>query len=149
MSKVSDRDKGWKRHGKMVTRQARRTPYVNVGILGPDAVKSHADARLTTVEVASFHEFGRGNNPERSFIRAVFDSNNQKYIRLMRRFADQVLAGRLTQRQALSAFGEKVRGDTLGFMRQGISPDKATGGTARLKVTGQLYGSLIYEVGGL
>lgn len=148
-NRVTDKDKGWKKHGRMIKKQAFTDPHVKVGVMGPDAERAHIDSRLTTIEVASYHEFGRGHNPERSFIRGNFDAKQKEYRRLMRRLADQVLINRLKHRQALGIFGEKVVADTKGFMREGIAPEKADGDPARLKVTGQLYGSLIFQVEGV
>lgn len=146
MSNVRDIDKGWKKHKRMLRLQAGRIPHVNVGVVGPDADEAHEDSDLTVIEVASFHEFGRGNNPERSFIRGNFDANETKYIANMRLFQDQVLSFRLTQKRALKLFGEMVVADMKNFMADGIGEEKVDGTPARLKDTGQLYGSLAYEV---
>ncbi len=146
---VRDTDKGWKKHGRMIKRQAYSQPHVSVGVLGPEAEQAHVETELTVIEVASFHEFGIGNNPERSFIRGSFDAYSQDYKGNMRLLADKVLTNKLTHAQALKLFGEKALADMKNFMREGIDPPKADGEPSRLKRTGQLYGSLIYEVKGL
>lgn len=148
-AKLKDTDRGWKKHGRMIKRQAMKDPHVLVGVLGPEAVDAHTDAGLTVVELASYHEFGRGNNPERPFIRGSFDKFSKDYKRDMRLLADQVLTNKLTQEKALKLFGEKAVADMKGFMRDGIPPEKVDGKLARLKDTGQLYGSIIYQVEGL
>lgn len=146
MSRLVDKDMGWKKHGRMLKKQAMSTPNVRVGIIGPDANDAHADSDLTIIEIASFHEFGRGHNPERSFIRGNHDAHEQDYARDIRLLADQVLTGKLSHERALRLFGEKVVADIKAFMREGIPPEKKDGTPARLKRTGQLYGSLTAQV---
>jgi len=148
-NEVKDIDRGWKKHAAMMRKQASSTPHVKIGVLGPNAEAAHADADMTTIEVATIHEFGRGKNPERSFIRGSFNAYSQRYAQALGRLADLVLTNRMTHKQALRLFGEKAVADMKAFMAAGIPPDKADGNPARLKRTGQLYGSLTYEVMGL
>lgn len=149
INRVRDIDKGWKKHGRMIKRQAMKDPHVLVGVLGSEAVDAHGDAGLTVVELASYHEFGRGKNPERPFIRGAFDKHNKDYIKSLRRLKDEVLTNKLSHKEALKLFGEKAIADMKNLMRDGIEPAKIDDDPARLKDTGQLYGSLAYEVKGL
>ena len=156
-NRVTDKDKGWKKHKRMLKKQSTGVPHVKVGILGPDANQSYAETDATVILVASVHEFGSGTvsgrsggmkviNPERSFIRGTFDAKKKDFQKTMRILADAVLTNKMSQRRALGLFGEKVVADTKTFMAAGIDPPKKDGSTSRLKDTGQLYGSLTFEV---
>jgi len=148
MTQIKDIDKGWKKHGRMLKAQAHRDPHVIVGVTGDEAIAKHAEAGdLTVVDVARAHEFGEGRLPERSFIRANHDKHEAEYKALMRRMADKVIDGKVTQKQALGLVGQKVEKDMRALMRAGIEPPKADGEPARLKDTGQLYGSIASVVG--
>lgn len=149
MTRIKDIDRGWKKHRTMMRRQSITEPSVNIGIVGPDSSAAHTGTELTVIEVASYHEFGRGNNPERSFIRGSYDANLGNHKALLRMLADKVLAGKMSHKKALALFGEQAAADMKNFMRAGIEPEKADGGIARLKDTGQLYGSIAYEVKGV
>jgi hypothetical protein len=143
-TKITDVDKGWKKHGRAV-KQGRRGPHVIVGILQGEAGKSYKDG-ATSIEVATIHEFGLGNMPERSFIRATFDKNERIYQNILNKFQRPVLLGTTSAKAALTILGLKVQSDTLAHMRKGIDPDKVDGKKARLKDTGQLYGDIQFEV---
>lgn len=45
-----------------------KTKHVAVGVLGEDAGKTYEDG-ATLGQIAAIHEYGRGQNPERSFLR--------------------------------------------------------------------------------
>ncbi len=153
MSQVRDKDRGWKKLGSMLKRQAHRGPHVKVGVLGPDAEAAHADDNLTVVEVASFHEFGRGNNPERSFIRSTFDGNRKAYATMMRKLADKVITGKMQPKMALGVVGMKVQSDIQKRIETGIAPPLKAATIARKRSTkplidtGQLKNSVTYQVG--
>jgi hypothetical protein len=127
-------------------------PYsVKVGIRGAkgEAVKQvHEGApasTLTVVEVATYHEFGMGNNPERSFLRAWVDLNRTKVQEMMRTLGKKLIA------QAADIVGL--------FAQSGIQEYISTGPFAELKRatirrknssqplidTGQLRSSVTYE----
>jgi len=153
MTEIRDRDRGWKKLGRMLKKQSFRRPHVNVGVLGPEATAAHAHGELTVVEVASFHEFGRGNNPERSFIRATVDGNSSKYVQLVRKLAADVVAGRITEKRALEVIGQRVESDIKTRIEDGIPPPLAEvtiarkGSSKQLIDTSQMKNSVTYITG--
>jgi len=152
MNKVRDIDRGWKKHGLTLRRQALGGPHVLVGVQGPEATAAHAESELTVAEVASYHEFGRGNNPERSFIRETFDIKRLEMGMALRPLASQVVAGKMTARRALEIIGMKAQSDIQGRIEEGIDPPLKESTIKRKKSskplidTGQLKNSITYEV---
>lgn len=152
MTKFRDVDKGWKKLGRMLQKQRFAGPHVNVGVQGPSALAAHAQGETTVVEIASYHEFGRGHNPERSFIRETFDINQFGYAEMMRKLADQVVTGRRTPKFALSLVGMKVESDIKRRIEAGIPPPLSPvtiarkGSSKQLVDSGQLKSSITHAV---
>lgn len=148
--KITDKDRGWKRHKKAIKAASRGNPHVLVGVQGPKAVATHQNSDdFTVVDIATTHEFGLGNMPERSFIRSTHDAKVKSYRKGMHKLADNVVMGKLTIARALGIMGLKVENDIKATMRAGIEPPKKDGDPARLIDTGDLIGSIISVVGGV
>lgn len=116
---VKDRDLGWRKLARMV-----RSPLqmgVEVGVRGEDAQREGGGP--SNVEIAEFHEFGLGNNPERSFIRATIDNNVLVYRLLVKGLAKKVYRLKMTERDALTILGMKVKSDIQKRIREGIAPE--------------------------
>lgn len=65
---------------------------VSVGVQGTQARKSDSSKEnLTNAQIALKNEFGSGNNPERSFIRASVRVNSVEYIMLMKKLYKNIL----------------------------------------------------------
>jgi hypothetical protein len=148
--KIRDVDKGWKKHGRMITRAARSNPHVMVGIQGPKGETTHPDSTegITVVEIGTAHEFGAGV-PERSHHRANFDEKTTKYIRDMKTLGHKISAGKISVKTALSVMGLRVENDLKMFMRKGIPPNKVDGEPARLIDNAHYIGSISSEVRGI
>lgn len=136
---------------------------LKVGIFGGAAAQvHHADINaegdvadgtlLTTVMVASFHEFGTPTLPQRSFIRATCDEQKPKVIELQRRIGKGIVVGKLDEKQGLKIIGEHMRSAIQARIRGGITPALSPQTIKRKKSStplinsGQLIGSIAYEV---
>lgn len=153
---ITDTDKGWKALQEYLKAQAPEGPHVKVGVLGASATAAHASSKLTNVEIAGIHEFGRGKVPERSFIRSAFDSNKPKYENAMRKLADKVLTQQMTPRVAMGVLGQMIQSDVQKRFEDGIPPPLKDSTITRrfamgykstkpLIVTSQLKNSITYE----
>ena len=108
----------------------------------------------TVVEIAAFHEFGRGRNPERSFIRSTVDSQKRKLADLERRLAKRLLEGTITERRGLGLIGAWLAAQMQGTIQRGIAPRlkdstlerKGPGKTTPLIDTGRLVQSITWKV---
>jgi hypothetical protein len=148
--RLIDRDKGWKALKRQL-QEAAKKPHVVVGIFGDKARESHGPT-FTNAQVASVHEFGLGNAPERSFIRGTIDAKASQIQALSRQLASQVLLRRLPIRQALGLLGAFVEGLIKERISRGIPPPNAPSTIARkgsstpLINTGQMRASVSHEV---
>lgn len=142
-----DRDRGWKKARKAV--RDRRNQYTTVGVHANRGARSDVANNLM---LAMVHEFGLGV-PERSFIRDTIDSNESVYKTFIRKLAEQVVFGRITQKQAVQLLGLKVKADMKNRIAAGIDPPNAPltvvrkGSSTPLIDTGQLVNAIDFEVG--
>jgi hypothetical protein len=150
---VRVRDHGAK---KLIARVKKGSPQLKVGILGDQAAAAHKDADGATVgEVGEAHEFGLGNVPERSFIRAYVDENKARLAEMTRRAGVAVAQGKLTAEQAMNLIGFQVVGEIQQRMARGIAPAlsanylprklaKYPGATLPLIASGQLRSAITH-----
>jgi len=153
--KVVDVDRGYKKLRAWFRREGRRRgSHALVGLRsdGPGGAE-HSGGGLTVAEIGSVHEFGLGSAPERSFIRATFDDNAEKYVRLSQRLAGRLIdqrGGNVTQ--ALTQLGQVGVADIINRINKGIPPElqEATkerkGSSKQLIDTGQLKQSIDFKV---
>jgi hypothetical protein len=154
---VSDKDRGWKRIlGE--TKKLEAKPVVKIGVQGADATERKQvstpagleTTALTVVEIANFHEFGLGRNPERSFLRETVDQNRSKYVKITEAFKKEIFGGKLTTGQALGMLGEKIKSDVQQRITDGIAPAlspetiERKGSDVPLIDTGQLRQSITW-----
>lgn len=150
MSGVRDEDKGYADLVKTIF--ALGAPKVSVGIHEADGQhEAEGGSGLRVIDVAQIHEFGLGV-PERSFIRAWFDENEDKAKEAMRRLLVSVVKGERKPEQAVELFAQWVVGQMQARIAKGISPPLATstvlrkGSSVPLIHTGQLRSSISYEI---
>lgn len=146
---VRDVDKGWNALVKRVFDMQR--PRVAVGIFEADGQKPAGDG-MTLIEVAVINEFGGGNVPERSFLRAWFDENIDVARETLAKLLQAVVAGRLTKEQALDQFGLSLQAQVQARIARGVPPPNAPSTIAKkssskpLVYKGQLRSSITIAV---
>lgn len=152
---VRDVDHGYGALLARVRDAAGKATGVLVGVQGAEAAALDGDSALTVAEVASFHEFGLGNNPERSWLRGWFDENEVPNTDLLRRAAAAALVeGKMSAEQALGILGAKFVGDIQARIASSIPPPNAPetiarkGSSTTLVDTGQLRSSITSKIEG-
>ena len=146
---VRDTDKGFRALVRRIL--GLRKPMITVGIHAEEGAQQ--EGALTVLDVATINEFGLGV-PERSFIRAWFDSSKVQNRNTMSALARSVVQGKITRDQALDQFGQRLVGDIQTRIAKGIDPPNAPatikrkGSSKPLIDTGQLRASVTYRVQG-
>jgi hypothetical protein len=127
-------------------------PRVAVGVFESDGAASAGEG-VTVIEVATINEFGGGNVPPRSWLRAWFDENQEKARELLSRLMASAAKGKITKEQALERFGLWCQGQIQKRIAQGIPPANASstvrkkGSDKPLIDTGQFRTSITYAIG--
>lgn len=125
---------GWSKVLERVDGLGKRA--VKVGIVGDKAkelVDDGAGEPITMAQLAGVHEFGAVIRtrfatiliPERSFIRATVAQNERPYTVLCAKLVKRVLAGKLSEDQALGQLGLRMAGDMQRRISEGIDPANA------------------------
>ncbi len=152
-SRITDRDNGAK---ALIKRTSARGPQLVVGLVGDTAAQAATDGNgLTVGDVGNAHEFGLGNVPIRSFIRAPVDANAAQIQADLRTAAKAVKDGRFTQEQALNLLGFRIVGLIQETMANGVPPPLSAnylprklrrypGATTPLIASGQLRGAVTH-----
>jgi hypothetical protein len=127
---------------------APETITITVGVHGSEGADSHAGASfaadgamvagsaLTVADIARFHEFGvspfqlpsgavHPGIPQRSFIRAWFDENQDFIAATLRSQMQQVIAGKLTAETASARIALAFEGSVKQRIARGIPPPNA------------------------
>jgi hypothetical protein len=144
---VRVRDNGY---AKVVANVASlRSPVgVKVGILDD---KPHGDG-VTVADVALVHEYGLGDVPERSFLRAWVDENKAEIQARLKKATEDVVFGQQTADVAMNRFGLWAVGEVKKRIVAGISPPldpktiAAKGSATPLVDTGQLLSAITHAV---
>lgn len=132
----------------------RGRPTVGVGITQADGAKPHGEGGKTTAEIATYHEFGRGGQVERSFIRSWYDEAEAANTlrRDVRRAMASVLQGS-SYDQALERLGLLFAGQIKRrITSRKITPDiseatkRAKGSTTVLIDEGILLSRIGHEI---
>lgn len=149
MSQVRDIDKGYR---ELVRRLwPKGGPKISVGIHEADGAEEHGEG-MRVIDIAQIHEFGLGNVPERSFIRAWFDENEARAKEALTRLCESVVAGKRTPDQAVEVFALWAVGEIQARIAKGIPPALSPvtvarkGSSVPLIDTGQLRSSISYEI---
>jgi hypothetical protein len=157
--KVRDTDKGYKKRLRQIFNL--KPTSLTVGIHAEEGAKTHEqreyDERttITVLDIGTIHEFGLGNNPERSFIRGWADENKEKNQKTISKLMQSVVAGKRTIEDATDIIGLRFVGDVQRRMRDSKSWAKELkkrtidrkGSDVPLIDTGQLRSSIQYKVG--
>lgn len=83
--------------------QEMKSKHVAVGVLGQDAGETYEDG-ATLGQIAAIHEYGRGQNPERSFLRMPQELKRKDIASFIELRFNKVLAGESVDR-ALGLIG--------------------------------------------
>lgn len=106
----------------------------------------------TVLEIATMHEFGLAHIPERSFLRAWFDSQLEKNKSAMKSAATRILKGQWSAPEAMKKLGVYFQGQIQKRIAAGIPPANAPrtiankGSSTPLIDTGQLRSSVTYHL---
>jgi hypothetical protein len=147
--KVTDIDLGYSKTIDQLIEIGKRD--VTIGVHAKDN-GPYENSPLTTAYIASVHEFGRGNNPERSFLRATIEENKNKYAELEKKLIGRIIDGKITAEQALELIGQQAKSDVQTKIRTLRTPPntaetiKRKGSSNPLIDTGQLRQSIDYVV---
>lgn len=95
------------------------------GVINPLAATEHADSGLSTGALANIQEFGvPGHIPARSFVKAPFKKNEEKYRNMLRgRFAE--MAEGLAPEAVMEQIGQEMAKDMKEAVKAGVSPANA------------------------
>jgi hypothetical protein len=129
--------------------------YAKVGVLAAHGGAERPDGGdLTLIEIATIHEYGEGDIPERSFIRQALLIHREQIGAFCARLVAKVIARKLTPVRALEILGAYgaglvkkliVRGD-VGGPDLAPSTIEAKGSSKKLIDTGVLVGVISSEV---
>lgn len=124
--KTKDKDLGYKRILKEL-KILEGKPHVKVGFPAKSKkkdAKKEGNEFVTVLDVAIYSEFGTIRAPERSFIRASFDENRNKYLALNKKLLKKIYSGSMTVSKALDVLGLTILNDIKNFMVQGkVKPE--------------------------
>lgn len=148
--KITEREtKGWRQLQRLA--HAGR-PHVRIGFL-EDGKGAEDHEGITTAELGAIHEFGAGNVPERSFLRATLDIYRTWIVDETKTLLGAVLAERFSAVDALEILGSKVTTKVKQEITMiGIAPElhpdtiARKGSTRPLVDTGQLLNSITWSV---
>ena len=133
----------------------RRRRNVDVGVLGSKASRPHqGDAGISVADVAEWAEFGMGQ-PQRSWLRAWVDANEDLINERIDNEMEAVLRGHRTADEALKRIGVWLQGECqlniANFPDNGFAPNapstiRQKGSSVPLINSGQLRSSISHRV---
>lgn len=145
-----DKDRGYKKRIKDLTNL--KPTSLTVGIHAEEGNATHERSETTVLDIGTIHEFGLGNSPERSFIRAWADEDKAKNETAIRTLMASAAQGKRTVNDAAEILGTRFVGEIQKRMSAGIPPALSPATIARkgssvpLIDTGQLRSSITYRV---
>lgn len=160
--KIKVTDRGLKRLDQLAILLTKNDYHVKVGVLDNGGKGSEVrDGGLSNAQIAAIHEFGSsdGKIPERSFLRAAFNSQKANWLLILRKLLADVILGKRTVEQSFNLLGLKMSSDVKAYITQGdpIPPPNAPstarrkqrfhpGGPIRTLVdTGRMVASITWE----
>jgi hypothetical protein len=159
-NKVTKNTKGLDALVKRVTPLSKYEAHVGI-LASKGGTTAHVGAAskgqtITLLELAAIHEFGspKANIPERSFIRSTFNNpaGQEELKRVYAKLAKAVMNGKMTAEKALELLGMQAMVKNTILSGEGVPPPNAIstiiakGSSRPLVDTGQLVGSITYEV---
>lgn len=141
---VRDDDTTWKKIREGMRKAAERGIEIRAGLLEPEASKAHGE--LTNGEVGVVHEFGTGHVPSRSFMREPFDSNRDKYLRMLVDAFKGIYVAQYKLPDVLVDIAREMAKDMRAAIRDGIPPPLRRGDRTPLYKTKQLHDAIRGEV---
>ena len=147
--KITDKDLGY----QSLLRRLLPGPELTVGIHNEEGMKKHEKSDLSILAIGIIHEFGAGVVPERSFIRAWFDQNEEQIKADIYFAALQVVNGTITRDAALQALGDKFVRGIHARMLAGIPPPltkavaKRKGHDIALIDTAEMFDAITAKIG--
>lgn len=121
---IRDTDRGYRRLLDRMSARKRSAAVVSVGVSS-----RHADV----LDAAIAAEFGTSTEPQRSFLRAWFDTHRAENLERLRRAARRVASGE-NEREVLAEIGAEMVAEIRDRLSAGIDPPLAES-TAREKGT--------------
>jgi hypothetical protein len=117
---VEKKEEEWEALQKQL-RPLLKHPRAEVGVVGEKASEKHGDGDITYGELAAVHEYGSPKRgiPERSYIRSTFEAKRKEYESFLGPLLTAFLGGRLTIKQVLNKWGEKVASDIVNRLLRG------------------------------
>lgn len=122
--------------------------------VGLPAGGAHSGTDLSMYELGAVHEFGSPSRgiPARPFITPSITSNQEKYKKMLRAQAKQLIFRRVSLNTALSIVGEAAKSDIQKYMLSAsftpLKPEtiKRKGSSKPLIDTGQMRNAITYEI---
>lgn len=114
----------------------------------------HGDVGADILSRGIYNEFGTNNIPERSFIRAGYDTEKKNIINDAEKLTKKVVAMEMKPQTAANLLGDAAKGRIQEFAIDLRDPPNAQstidkkGSTNPLVDTGQMIGSIDYKVKG-
>lgn len=124
---VKDKDRGYREAVEALRRMAGRTRCV-AGIRAAKGGQVYQDpdggGSITLAEIAGVHEFGSPKTgvPERSYLRATFDTEREVYQAELRGVVENAIDGKATLEEGLDRLGVGFVGDVQEYIRAGMGP---------------------------
>jgi len=148
VTEVVDRDRGYAKFIRRILGSEKVT--VKVGLLTDE---QHEGSTKSVAEIGEIHELGLGV-PARPWLRPIVDGNRGTINARIKRAAQVVAAGGMTNAEAMDLVGQSIVNDIRARIRAGIPPElaastlrqKGEGKTTPLIATGQFIGSITHEV---
>ena len=150
-------DHGWNELRRMMREAGGGDSFAKAGIVGAKASAQHEGGDeqepVNNATLAMIHEFGLGV-PERSFIRAAFDANREKYLANLQTLVSAIYDGKLTVGRALTLLGMQCASDIRKLIIDGagVPPPNAPatikrkGSSRPLVDSAQMKNSITHEV---
>lgn len=129
-SKIVEKDIGFKKFFKKL--RVLDGHEVVVGIPAKEGEEEY-EKGAPLIMIASVHEFGYEDIPQRSFLRDTFDINANKYDKFLRQASKKVAKKGENPKKAYFMLGEIARGDVIKRINQGIDPPLKPATIARKK----------------
>ena len=138
----SEKDYGFEEFGKLWSK-SNEPEAVRVGIVSFE--KHDGDEDLSVADIAMFHEFGKGNNPERPFMRLTFIKNKNQIIKMARKLLLATVSDGMDKAVALGRLGQFLKDKMVKTIRDGVPPPNQRPNKTLID-TGQLINSIDWEL---